>query len=224
MKSLKKALLGLAVTAIGAIAMSQPVAAMTLTVTDMKYANPTTASIHSTSTNLNVKAGEFVVTDGTKTFLAWCVDIFQLTTFNQAVKDYKIGVPAGVSRNTVDMLALLATEALSQVVGSETSGAFQLAAWEIVNENSDKYNLDTGNFKADHVSGGAKAIAQNWLTNLPTASAYSVTWYASASKQDLAVFEKLPATVPEPATIALLGLGLLGFAGSRRKQAGRSKA
>lgn len=227
MKSFKKAVLRLAFTAISAMAMNQAGAAITLKVTGMEYFNPTKATIQTNVTPMDVKAGEFVVSDGTRTFLAWCVDIFQATVFNESVTDYTIGSASAFGQTKVDMLGRLATEALGKVKDSETSGAFQLAAWEIVNETSGKYDLTTGNFKASNVSGDARELAQTWLKNLPTASTYSVTLYTSASRQDLAVFEKSPvppASVPEPATTALLGLGIFGFVALRRKQATGNKA
>jgi hypothetical protein len=134
---------------VGAVAISQPVAAMTVTVMGMHYSNPTTANIHSRTTKLKVCTGAFdVVVDG-NALLAWCVDISQATIFGQIVNDYGSASTLGLSR--VDALARLATKALGLVMSSETSGAFQLAAWEIVNEKSGGHDLGTGNFKADNV-------------------------------------------------------------------------
>jgi hypothetical protein len=224
MKFLKKTLLGLAVAMIGAMAISQPVAATTMTVevTGMHYSNPTTAKIHSGDINLNVYTGAFDAIIDSKTLLAWCVDISQATIFGQIVHDY--GSASTLSPSRIDALTRLATEALGLVTNSATSGAFQLAAWEIVNETAGGYDLSTGNFKAENVLTAQHTLAQEWLTHLPTVSTYSVTLYNSLTMQDLAVFAKLPASVPEPATTALLGLGLFGFAASRRRQAKSQKA
>lgn len=69
----------------------------------------------------------------------------------------------------------LATESLGLVVDGIASGAFQLAAWEIVNETAGTaYNLDSGNFWVNSVSDGSLAMAKTWLTNLPATSTYNV--------------------------------------------------
>jgi hypothetical protein len=122
----------------------------------------------------------------------------------------------------VEALERLASNDLALVNDAKTSSAFQLAAWEIMAENSSSYNLSNGNFTVWGDGLGADALAQTWLNNLgnatPTLELYIWQQNTANSTQDLAVFA--PSPVPEPETYAMLlaGLGLLGFMAKRRKQ------
>lgn len=225
MKTIKKTLVSLAIgTSIAASLLAMPASATIITVTSFAQSNPTTVRIQSASpaTGLYVYAGGFNTTDGTNSFVSWCVDILQSTYFGQANSSYTLVDAASVSQigsARADALARLATQYLGQVNNATTSAAFQLAAWEIVYENiGTGYNMGSGNFSAWGASDGSIALAQNWLGNLPGSSTYSVGVWQSATRQDLAVFTP----VPEPATLGLLAVGLIGLGFAKRKQKNRT--
>lgn len=157
-------------------------------------------------------------------FLAWCLDVQGWLTSPATYSllngaDFYMGSAGAVK---IDALERLATAVLPSVNSKGTSGAFQLAVWEIVNETSGPYGLASGNFTASSASDGAYALAGEWLTNLNNGTFSADTMTLSVWKdvegrtQDLAVFT---APVPEPEIYAMLGigLGLLGWVGRRKK-------
>ena len=215
--------------AVSGLFAAQPAAADTLRFGGFSNGS-VSATISSATPLLNprsVSAGGFTMTDTTPnpdvSFQAWCVDIF-----HTLASSTKYNLQSGSSFYSADptkanALTHLASQYLSSVTNAATSGAFQLAVWEIVNEtgvtNPLSYSLSGGNFKA---TSGAAAQAESWLHGIDLAGPVTQTlgvWrqkYAG-STQDLAVF----APVPEPETYAMMlaGLGLMGFVARRRTRA-----
>jgi len=217
MKNFK--LLAMAMAATGIIA-SGSASAETLTITG--WANGYRDVYITSPEAVHAGAGTFQVTDGSNSFQAWCVDLFQNTYFGSTVNDYASSTSLFGSA-TIDKLGQLATGFLSMATNATNSAAFQLAAWEIISEPSGSYGFDSGVFQAhggNAASSGALTTALGWLNSLPTTSDYSVSFWVSPSRQDLVVFSP----VPEPQTLALLlaGLGLISVV-VRRRTAARSE-
>ena len=215
---------------VGGLTLSQPVLADIL-----KYLGPAFGGYVTTSGLTNTPTPPNPVTASPSTgavsmlnltaggsFAAWCVDIYSWLNTTSTGASYTLTSGAtffGGSPSKVTDLERLASLYLGSVNTVAESGAFQLAVWEIVYENSGSYGLGTGNFQVASASGGAITTANTWLSALGSGvPTMTLNVWASSSSQDLAVFTS---AVPEPEIYAMLaaGLGFLGFVGKKRRQA-----
>ena len=112
------------------------------------------------------------------------------------------------------------TLAGAAVNNTDTSAAFQLATWEVVNEPATELNLSGGVFRLEQ--GGCTVqpqLANGWLSAVlaPTAKrTFNATHLYSRVAQDFVVFNTAPlpdtaGKLPEPGNLALSGLALMAL-------------
>lgn len=224
----------LALVALGSSLALQPVAADILRYQGSEWGSVTTSGLSNEPSpplpspiTSQPNAGAFSMRNLTAggSFAAWCVDITTWLNTSNSGASYTLTSGANFYSSStrgaeiVADLGRLASQHLASVNTRSESGAFQLAMWEIVYENSETYGLGSGNFRVSSASNGARSLANSWLSNLGDGTpTMTLSVWASSNSQDLAVFNVTP--IPEPEIYAMLaaGLGILGFVGRRRRQ------
>jgi hypothetical protein len=141
---------------------------------------------------------------------------------------------SGLGVEAQGLLGKLYDHHYAAIKSKKDSAAFQLAVWEIIYDwNADALKLKNPNQGDFHASSfrGARAAAQKWLKQLadkPALGTYALSVLDPAgpkANQRLITAQLIPAAsgsapqqVPEPTTLALLGLGISGLMWVRRRQ------
>lgn len=177
---------------------------------------------------VNVYAGAYSVSASSgplagQSFIAYCADVIKTDHVGLPPTNYTSGnLAAAFGTTKANDFLKLASAHYASINNATSSAAFQIAAWEILFESGNSYDLSNGAFKAvggSAATAGALSSAQNWLDTLstvtPSAQYTATLFHVESGNQDIVTL--LP--VPEPETYALLlsGLGMLGFIARRRK-------
>lgn len=183
-------------------------------------------------TPITAHAGGFALTDTVNDIIAWCLDIEHDLSIPKTGRLYtETDTPftdtiGSIASKTGQIRKLFNTAyATLDLTKNVESAGFQLALWEILYETADTLSLSDGAFQQTLGGGGpigASAKANQYLAGLdgtPT-QWFTLTFLESAKDANGVQLSQnlVTAAVPLPASVLLLGLGVAGLAGMRRRR------
>jgi len=223
---------------VGALLLASPASAITVNMNDFTFGAPASVDMQGSdgSPSYEGSAGQFTggVVDGLaaasslrlelaqaaapSSFVAWCAELTQSFSFGVAYEYQQVSGDSYFGAAKTADLSRLFTAAQGFVVDKFTSAAMQAGIWEIIYEHGPSFSLTGGTFKGapEEAAGqGAFDVINGFLMNLGAYKADAhIDVLQNGEHQDFLV-----ATIPEPETWMLLGMGL-GVVGllKRRRQ------
>ena len=184
----------------------------------------------------NALAGGFRLEDGSgDPLLAWCLDIMNNLTIPTTGTGYTTtetpfsATSGALGATTQGHIEGLFETAFSTVdiTDDVQSAGFQMALWEVIYETESTFDVTSGTFtqnKNGSLQDDAEAAANDYLALMDggvVTQSYAFSYYESdtdSSGKQLSQNLVSVSAVPLPAAAWMLGLGLAGLLGMRRRQ------
>jgi hypothetical protein len=179
--------------------------------------------------NLAVAAGAFALqyrlgaSDPWTDFLTYCLEADELLGLSGATPmagtlAADIAATAEYAATADSLMRLYATWFADSLTSATKSAAFQVATWELTTDAT--AHLGAGAFKLV-TTGAVQTQANAYLNSADWKDPQDVGVVLRPGNQDLLISVDVPTdeqAIPEPATLAMLGLGLAGLAAACRRR------